>query len=137
MTFGKNFLPGPTGIRPELLATLGAPMFAHYSPRMSDLLRRIQPHLQDMLGTSQSVFTVSSSGSGMIEGAVRSAVATRLLATMGGFFGEHFARIAERCGREVVRINVPPGKTVEADQLAMLLDGPPVDAVSVVHSETS
>jgi aspartate aminotransferase-like enzyme len=55
----------------------------------------------------------------------------------GGFFGERFARIAEGCGREVIRVEVPPGRAVELDELAHALDGPPVDAVAVVHSETS
>jgi aspartate aminotransferase-like enzyme len=37
----------------------------------------------------------------------------------------------------VVRVSVPLGRTLEADQLDQLLDGPRIDAVALVHSESS
>lgn len=137
MTFGRNFLPGPTGVHPDVMAAMMEPMFAHYGPRMRPFLDLIQPSLQEMLGTTRPVFAVTCSGTGLLEAAVRNGVRHRLLAIVSGFFGEYFARIAEASGKEVVRINVPLGTTLEADQLDALLDGPQVDAVSVVHSESS
>jgi alanine-glyoxylate transaminase/serine-glyoxylate transaminase/serine-pyruvate transaminase len=73
----------------------------------------------------------------MIEAAVRNGVGDRLLAVVGGRDGEQFARIAEACGKEVVRAFVPPGRAIEAQHLARFLDGPDVDAVSIVHAERS
>jgi aspartate aminotransferase-like enzyme len=137
MTFGRNFLPGPTGVHPEVLDAMLQPMFAHYGPEMRPLLDEIQGPLQAMFGTTRPVFVVTCSGTGLMEAAIRNAVRHRVLVAVGGFFGEYFARIAERCGKEVVRVNVPAGHTLEADQLAAFLDGPQVDAVAVVHSESS
>lgn len=137
MTFGRNFLPGPTGVHPDVLAEMQRPMFAHYGAEMTPYLEEIQPHLRAMLGTSQPVFGVTCSGTGLLEAAIRNAVRHRVLVVVGGFFGEYFARIAEHCGKEVVRVSVPYGRTIEADQLRQLLDGPPVDAVALVHSESS
>jgi aspartate aminotransferase-like enzyme len=135
--FGRNFLPGPTGVHPEVMAAMMEPMFAHYGPRMRPILEEIQPPLRAMFGTSRPVFTVTSSGTGLMEAAIRNAVRHRVLVVVNGYFGEYFGRIAEECGKEVVRVHLPLGRTIEADQLEAFLDGPPVDAVALVHSESS
>lgn len=135
--FGRCFLPGPTDVRPEIYAATAETMFFHRSPRMIQLLKDIQPSLQEMFGTARPVFTATCSASGLAEAAVRSGVHERVAVVVGGFFGEWFARIAEANGKEVIRISVPYGATLEADQLAELLDGPAVDAVALVHSESA
>lgn len=134
--FGRCFLPGPTDVRPEIYAATSRPMFFHRSPRMVALLRDIQAPLQAMFGTRRPVFTATSSATGLMETAVRNGVHHRVAVATGGFFGEMFARVAESCGREVVRIGVPHGQAITAAQLEALLDGPPVDAVALVHSES-
>ncbi|MBL8986548.1 MAG: alanine--glyoxylate aminotransferase family protein [Gemmatimonadetes bacterium] len=137
MTFGRNFLPGPTGVHPDVLAAMQEPMFPHYGHRMTEVLEEIQPSLRAVFGTSRPVFAVTSSGTGLLEGAIRGAVRHRVLVVTSGYFGEYFARIAEHCGKDVVRVSVPLGRTLEADQLDQLLDGPRIDAVALVHSESS
>ena len=137
MTFGRNFLPGPTAVHPDVLDAMLQPMFAHYGPEMRPILDEIQGPLQALFGTARPVFVVTSSGTGLMEAAIRNAVRHRVLVVVSGFFGDYFARIAERCGKEVVRVNVPAGQTLEADQLSAFLDGPKVDAVALVHSESS
>ncbi len=134
---GRNFLPGPTGVHPDVLAAMNAPMFAHYGPDMPPILDEMQPALQAMFGTTRPVFVVTCSGTGLMEAAIRNAVRRRVLVVVSGFFGEYFARIADRCGKDVVRVQVPLGRTLEPDQLLALLDGPAVDAVALVHSESS
>jgi len=135
--FGRNFLPGPTDVHPEVMEALQQPLYAHRSPQMQALLEEVQPRLQRLFGTTQPVFIVTSSGTGLMEAAIRNAVHHRVLVVVGGYFGEMFARVAESCGREVIRASVPPGRTIEPDQLEAFLDGPRVDAVALVHSETS
>ena len=60
--FGRNFLPGPTDVRPEVLAAQVQPMFAHRGPRMQALLAAMQPALRACFGTSQPVFVATCSG---------------------------------------------------------------------------
>lgn len=136
-SFGKNFLPGPTGVHPDVLAAQLEPMFAHYGPRMRPILEEIQPALRAMFGTQRPVFAVTCSGTGMMEMAIRNSVRRRVLVVVSGYFGEYFAKIAERCDKDVIRVEVPFGQTLEATQLEALFDGPPVDAVALVHSESS
>jgi aspartate aminotransferase-like enzyme len=104
---------------------------------MQGMLADMQPALRALFGTSQTVFLSASAASGLMEAAVRSGVRHRMLAVVGGYFGEMFARIGEGCGKEVIRAVVPPGHTLEPDLLARFLEGPEVDAVTLVHSESS
>lgn len=135
--FGRNFLPGPTDVHPEVLEATLEPMYFGFSPRMRDLLADMQPALQQMFGTRETVFIATSAATGLMEAAVRNGVRRRVLVVCGGYFGEMFARVAEGCGKEVLRAVVPHGQTLEADQLSQFLEGPDVDAVALVHSESS
>ncbi|HEY8105225.1 MAG TPA: aminotransferase class V-fold PLP-dependent enzyme [Gemmatimonadales bacterium] len=112
-------------------------MMSPWSDEAAVLFASLQPPLRRLFRTSQPVLITASSASGMAEAAVRNAVDRRVLVVVGGFFGDWLARIAEACGKEVVRLSVTPGRTLEPDQLERLLDGPPVDAVALVHSDTS
>ena len=55
----------------------------------------------------------------------------------GGAFGERFAALGRACGHDVVRLDVAPGETIEPDMLRDALRRTEVDAVTIVHSETS
>lgn len=135
--FGRNFLPGPTDIHPEVMAALAGPMFPHRGPKMQQMMAAMQPALQECFGTRQPVFIATSSATGLIEAAVRNGVRRRVLVAVGGYFGEYFARVAEACGKEVLRVEVHPGEAITPEQLAQFLEGPAVDAVALAHSESS
>lgn len=135
--FGRFFLPGPVEVHPEVLAALQRPMISPWSDEGKALLDALQPGLQRLFRTHEPVLLTASSATGLLEGVIRSAVPKRGLAVCGGFFGDRLAETLEVCGREVVRLHVTPGRTLEPDQLERFLGGPPVDAVLLVHSETS
>lgn len=135
--FGRNFLPGPAGVHPAVLAAMQRPMMSHRGTQMTELMARMERPLRHLFRTTRPVLIGTSSATGFMEAAVRAAVPHRLLAVVGGHFGERFARVAEACGKEVVRVVVPPGRALEPAHLERFLDGPGVDAVSMVHAETS
>ncbi len=135
--FGRFFLPGPVEVHPEIFAAMQRPMISPWSEEAKALLDGLQPGLQRLFRTTQPVLLTASSSTGLLEGVIRSAVPRRGLAVCGGFFGDRLAETLEVCGREVVRLHVPPGRTLEPEQLEHFLGGPPVDAVLLVHSETS
>jgi aspartate aminotransferase-like enzyme len=137
VSFGTNFLPGPTDVHPEVLAAQAQPMFSHRGERMRALLTEVEPSLQECFGTRRPIIVQTCSGTGLLEAAARNGVRRRVLVAVGGYFGEYFARIAEGCGKEVVRVHVPPGQAITPEQLEEFLDGPEIDAVLVVHSESS
>ena len=135
--FGRNFLPGPTGVHPDIVAAMQRPVISHLGGEMAELMARMERPLRHLFRTTRPVLIGTSSATGFMEAAVRAGVRQRLLAVVGGHFGERFARIAAACGKEVVRVVVPPGRALDPAHLERFLDGPGVDAVSVVHAETS
>lgn len=135
--FGRFFLPGPTDVHPEVLQAMVHPMFAHRGPEMRDMLQRMAVPLKKLFRTERPILMSTSSATGFMEAAVRSGVRKRVLVVDGGFFGDRFVKIAERSGKEVVRLPIPLGRTVEVDELDQWLGKSKVDAVALVHSETS
>jgi predicted phosphoserine aminotransferase len=135
--FGRFFLPGPTDVHPEVLAAALRPMIAHRGKDMTDLLGSIADPLKRLFRTSRAVMVGTCSATGFMEMAIRSGVRNRCLSLVGGAFGERFAAIAAASGRDVVRLDVPFGRTVEPDMLRDAIRRSEVDAVTLVHSETS
>lgn len=134
---GRFFLPGPTEVHEDVLAALTHPMIPHRGRDMTDLLGRIGEPLKRLFRTRRTVLVGTCSATGFMEMAVRCGARQRVLSLVGGAFGDRFAAIAAACGRDVVRLNVSLGQTVEPDMLRDALKRSEVDAVTVVHSETS
>ena len=136
-SFGRFFLPGPTEVHPEVLAAMVRPMIPHRGREMQDLLGGLVPSLKRLFRTERNVHIGTTSATGFMEMAVRNGVHTRCLSLVSGAFGERFAHIADACGKEVVRLDVQAGTTFEPEYLRDALRRTPVDAVTMVHSETS
>ena len=134
---GRYFIPGPVEVSPEVMQAMLRPMIAHRGPDGHALVSRLQPGLRTLFRTTRPVMLATGSATAMMEAAIRSGVRDRLLAVVNGTFGERFADIAERCGKAVVRLHVPRGAVLEPELLKQMLDGPPMDAISLVHCETS
>lgn len=134
---GRFWLPGPVEVDPDVLAAMSRPVIGHRTVAGHSLAERLQRGLKRIFQTDRPVILAACSATGLMESAIRSGVRERLLAVVSGTFGERFAQIAERCDKDVVRLHVQRGSTLEPEQLEQMLDGPPVDAVSLVHVETS
>lgn len=137
LPFGRFFFPGPTGVHPEVLEAMRAEMIPHRGAELEALVTRLEQPLKALFRTREPVLIGSCSATGFMEAAIRNGVEHRVLVVVGGAFGERFAQVAESCGREVIRAIVAPGRTMEPEYLAQFLQGPEVDAVALVHSETS
>lgn len=140
-TFGTFFLPGPTEVRPEILAAMQRPMIAHRGRAFEALFAGIEAGLRDVFLTGRPVYVSTSSASGLMEGAIRNAPAGPILCLVNGAFSDRFAKIAAACAREVVVLAAPWGETFDLDAVDAKLTqgsaGGSFAAVTVVHSETS
>ena len=135
--FGRFFLPGPTEVHPDVLAAMVRPMIPHRGTDMVQLLTGLETPLRELFRTSRRVVIGTCAATAFMEMAVRCGVRHRVLSLVGGAFGERFAAIAGACGLDVVRLDVNPGETVEPGMLRDALRRTEVDAVTLVHSETS
>ncbi len=135
--FGRFFLPGPTEVRPEVLAAQNRALIGHRGEPVNALVRGIQPGLREVFGTARPVLISTSSATGLMEAAVRNGARARVLSLVNGAFSERFARIARACGFEVDALEVPWGGVNDPDALRDRLRRRRYDAVTMVHSETS
>lgn len=136
-SFGTFFLPGPTEVRQEVLAAMLKPMIPHRSTEFEELFARIQAGLREVFLTRRPVYVVASSGTGMMEAAIRALPPGRVLALVNGAFSERFAHIAEMCGREVDRYEEPWGEVHSLEKLDDFLAKNDYRAITATHSETS
>ena len=121
---------------PDDLPSMGAATISEDDARQH-ALARIQPGLRELFRTRRPVIVAPTPGAGLLEAVARSGITDRALAIVGGRGGERFAAVAEACGKEVIRAHVPEGAALEARHLSIFLDGPAVDAVTLVHAEPS
>lgn len=136
-SFGKFFVPGPTDVRPDVLAAMTQPMIAHRGPEFEAMFGRIQDGLRAVFRTQRPVYVSSSSATGLMEAAIRCASDGKILALVNGGFSERFAKIASMCGRECDQYFVPAGSAHDVDELRKRLTATRYVAITVVHSETS
>ncbi|MBK8050465.1 MAG: alanine--glyoxylate aminotransferase family protein [Anaerolineales bacterium] len=137
----RLFIPGPTDVLPAVLAAQTAPMIGHRSDEFEALFAKCEVQLQSLFETRYRVYLVAASGTGLHEAAIRNAVGGRVVCFVNGAFSQRWHDVAVGCDKQVVRVDVPwntavKPEIVEQALLAALQDGP-VDAITVVHNETS
>lgn len=137
----RLFIPGPTDVLPEVLAAQAEPMIGHRSDEFEALFAKCEEQLQCLFGCRGPVFIVAASGSAMQEAAIRNAVQRRVVCMVNGAFSERWYNVAVGCDKEALRCDVPWNTAVKGEQVTLALrralqDGP-VDAITVVHNETS
>lgn len=135
------WIPGPTQVRPELLAECARPMIGHRSKAMTELTERLDPGLKLAFGLAPGsrahVAVHTASATGLMEAALRG-VGPRVLALVNGAFSKRFAEIAALVGKQVTKLEAPMGSAVPMDEVARALaEQGPFDALTVVSNETS
>jgi aspartate aminotransferase-like enzyme len=135
--FGTFFLPGPTEVRQDVLHAMLRPMIPHRSVEFEELFAKLQVGLRALFKTERPVYIAASSGTGMMEAAIRAIPAGKILCLVNGAFSERFAHIAEMCGREVDRYEVSWGEVHTVAELDNYLTQNTYRAITVCHSETS
>ena len=135
--FGRFFLPGPTEVVAEVLEAQTRAMIGHRGAGIKALMEKLQVGLQDTFRTKKPVFLSTSSATGLMEAAARNGVKQKALSLVNGAFSLRFAEIVESCGFEAERMETQWGGVFDPQQLRDRLKKGGVDAVTVVHSETS
>ncbi|MEO0651990.1 MAG: aminotransferase class V-fold PLP-dependent enzyme [Planctomycetota bacterium] len=135
------WIPGPTEVRPELLAELTRPMIGHRTAAMRECIARLDPGLEHAFGlgpgSSAHVAVHSCTASGLMEAVLRGC-GGRVLSLVNGAFSKRFATIAESVGLEVVRLERPAGHGFQTDEVRSVLDRQgPFEALTFATSETS
>ena len=73
----KLFIPGPVEVRNDVLEKMATPMIGHRSKDASALQRSISDKIRKLFFTGEEILLSTSSGSGLMEGAIRSCTLKR------------------------------------------------------------
>ncbi len=133
-------IPGPTPVPKEVLKALAQPMINHRGPEFAAIMRRVTPRLQYFFQTASPVLTYPASGTGGQEAAIANLFSPgdHVVAITIGAFGNRFAKIAERYGLQVSRIEFPWGQAADLNIVeARLKSLAPYRGVLMTHNETS
>jgi aspartate aminotransferase-like enzyme len=112
-------------------------MLGHRSQAYADLQAEVTPKLQTMLYTEQPVFIYASSGTGVMEGAIRQTVLKRALVPVCGAFSERWFNIAEANGVPVDRVDIEWGQGFTPEIIDEALSKGEYDVLTVTLNETS
>lgn len=133
----KLFIPGPVEVRADVLEKMATPMIGHRSKAASELQRNISNKLRKLFYTEEEILISTTSGSGLMEGAVRSCTAKRAAVFSVGAFGDRWYEMA-------VANNVPAdifrsedGKATTPEMVDEALKTGKYDLVTITHNETS
>jgi aspartate aminotransferase-like enzyme len=138
----KNYLltPGPTPLPPQVCESMARPIIHHRTPQFQAILKEVSEGLKHVFQTSNSVFIISSSGTGAMETAVMNLLSCgdTALVVQGGKFGERWTEIAKAYGINCEIIDVEWGKAVNPEEISKRLKANPgIKAVFATHCETS
>ena len=135
--YKKLFIPGPVNVTEDVLQKMATPMIGHRTKEASTLQRSISDKLRKLMYTQNEILLSTSSGSGLMEGAVRSCTQKRAAVFSCGNFGNRWFAMAQDNNIPADKFEVEWGLPNTADQVDQVLATGEYDLITVTHNETS
>src|SRR5262249_16913493 len=131
------YIPGPTEVRPEILAEMARPLIGHRSAACKELVLRIAQKLAPVFGTQDPALFETCPATALMEAAMRNLVRKRVVLLACGAFSERWHQIALSCGKESDQLAVEWGRANRPEELERALATGKYDAITITHNETS
>src|SRR5581483_5208800 len=133
--------PGPVNVSPRVRAALAREDICHREPEFSDLQQSIRSRLLEAFAPKGGFTAVLLTGSGTaaLEAAVTSVLSERgrLVIVSNGVYGERIVAIAVAARLPHLVVESPWTSPPDLDAVDRALREPGVEAVAVVHHETT
>ncbi len=133
----KLFIPGPVEVREDVLQKFATPMIAHRTKDASKLQREISEMAMKMFYTNNQIILSTSSGSGLMEGAIRSCTRKRAAVFSIGAFGDRWYKMAQNNNVPADKIATEWGKATTPELVDETLSTGKYDLMTITHNETS
>ncbi|MBV1756777.1 MAG: alanine--glyoxylate aminotransferase family protein [Dethiosulfatibacter sp.] len=133
----KLFIPGPVEVRQDVLEKMATPMIGHRTKEISLLQRGISDKLKKLFYTENQIMLSTSSGSGFMEGAIRSCTSKRAAVFSVGAFGKRWYKMATSNGVPVDLFETEMGQATTPELVEKALSTQKYDLVTITHNETS
>jgi aspartate aminotransferase-like enzyme len=137
MAHKKLFIPGPTEVHPDVLKAMSTPMIGHRGSEYSELQKRLTEKVQALAYTRNPVLFSASSGTGLMEGAVRCSTARRAIVFSVGTFGNRWKELADANGVPADKHDTEWGKATTPEVVDKYLSTGKYDVFTITHNETS
>jgi len=131
------FIPGPVNVRPDVLEKMATPMIGHRTKEASVLQRSISDKLRKLMYTKEEIILSTSSGSGLMEAAVKSCTKKKVAAFAVGAFGERWHKMATANGIPADRFDSEWGQPTTPEMVEKALSTGEYDVITITHNETS
>ncbi|XMB85766.1 alanine--glyoxylate aminotransferase family protein [Mycoplasmatota bacterium WC44] len=135
--YTKLFIPGPVDVDQEVLDKFATPQIAHRSKTASELQESISKGLQKLMYTDNTIILSTSSGSGLMEMAIRSCTKKRAAVFSVGAFGDRWYKMAVANNIEADHFKSEAGQPTTPEMVEEALKTGKYDLVTVTHNETS
>jgi len=132
--------PGPTPLYPPALHAMMGSDIHHRTDDFRNVYRTVLAGLKEVMGTSNDVLVLVSSGTGAMEAAVSNLFSRgdKVVVCSAGKFGERWAEMTKAFGLEAIVLKAEYGDVVAADRVAAALaSDSSIRGVFVQASETS
>lgn len=133
----KLFIPGPIEVKEDILNKMAMPMIGHRSKDASNLQRDISDNLRKLFFTENEILLSTSSGSGLMEAAVRCCTKERAAVFSIGSFGDRWHEMAVSNGISANLFKSELGSITTPDMVDEVLSTGKYDLVTITHNETS
>ena len=133
----KLFIPGPVDVREDVLAKMATPQIGHRTKEISAMQKRISENMQKVWNTKEQILLSTSSGTGLMEGAIRSCTAKKAAVFSVGAFGRRWYELGINNGVEADLFEVKPGEATDPEAVDNALKTGKYDLVTITHNETS
>lgn len=131
------FIPGPVNIEPDVLQKMATEQIPHRSETATNLQKRISKNLQTLMHTKDTIILSTSSGSGIMEMAIKSCTKKRVAVFSVGAFGDRWYEMAKTNNVPADKFKSEPGCPTTKEMVRGALDTGLYDVVTVTHNETS
>lgn len=132
----KLFIPGPIEVRQDVLEKLATPMIGHRTKDASNLQREISEMAMKLFYTKNQIILSTSSGSGLMEGAIR-CTRKRAVVFSVGAFGDRWHKMAQGNNVPADNVSVEWGKATTPEMVDEALSTGKYDLMTITHNETS
>ncbi len=133
----KLFIPGPIDVREDVLQKMATPQIGHRTKDATALQKSISEKLQKLFYTEKTIILSTSSGSGLMEGAIRCCTRKRAAVFSVGAFGDRWYKMAKANGVPADKISSELGKPTTVEMVDEALSTGKYDVITVTQNETS
>ncbi len=136
----RLMIPGPVDVDDDVLEALAESVRPHYGDAWLPIYYEAIEHLRRIFGTENDLFLIAGPGTAALDAGLGSLLRTgdKVLVARNGFFGDRLATIAQAYGLDVRHVTAPLGQPIDPEAMQRALSAEPgIDAVAVVHLETS